>query len=97
MGLLRLLTNRRVVEEDALTPPEALGVYQEFLSDARIRFVEEPEGVEKRWNSLMSNPRAGGSFWTDAYLQRSLRKLPFGWFRSMPVCGGGPTSRLRSW
>ena len=54
--------------EDVLTPPEALNVYQEFLSDARILFVSEPEGLEKRWSGLMTNPRVGGSSWTDAYL-----------------------------
>lgn len=68
MGLLRLLTNRRVMDEDVLMPPDALSVYKEFLSDARSHFSEEPEGVEKRWNALMTNPRVGGSSWTDAYL-----------------------------
>jgi predicted nucleic acid-binding protein len=45
MGLLRLLTNTHVMEEDVLNPAGALKIYQEFLFDLRIRFVQEPLGV----------------------------------------------------
>jgi len=68
VALLRLLTNVRVMEEDVLSPKGALMVYRELICDSRVRLREEPVGVEERWWKLMSNPKVGGSSWTDAYL-----------------------------
>jgi toxin-antitoxin system PIN domain toxin len=68
MGLLRLLTNSRVMEDDVLKPPDAVRAYEEFLSDSRVRFVAEPGGVGKAWFAFMNAPGVGASSWTDAYL-----------------------------
>jgi hypothetical protein len=66
MGLLRLLTNPKVMGEDVLTPGEAIGVYGELLQDARVRYVGQPAEAEGRWFSLMTVPDANGSVWTEA-------------------------------
>jgi toxin-antitoxin system PIN domain toxin len=78
MGLLRLLTNSRVMEDDVLNPANGLRVYDEFLCDPRIRFVPEPSGVAKRWATFMTAPGVGGgSSWTDAYLAAFAIEMEF--------------------
>jgi uncharacterized protein len=68
MGFLRLLTNRKVMGEDALTPAQAVAMYRRLASDERIYFAPEPGGLEEAWISLMNLPAASSSGWTDAYL-----------------------------
>jgi toxin-antitoxin system PIN domain toxin len=68
MGLLRLLTNVRVMEDDVLTPQRAIAVYRELRADERVGFIEEPAEAEEKWLSMMSGPAASGSAWTDAFL-----------------------------
>ncbi len=77
MGLLRLLSNSRVMEEDVLEPTDALRVYAGFLSDSRVRFVPEPSGVDKIWTALMNGPGVGASSWTDSYLAAVAIKMKF--------------------
>jgi hypothetical protein len=68
MGFLRLLTNPRVMAEDALTPSRAWRARVAFYEDSRILFAPEPPGLEPSWRAL-TRPRApGANFWTDAYL-----------------------------
>ena len=54
--------------EDVLNPVEACAVYADFRTDKRVRFVAEPDDVEKSWLLLMKVPAASGNAWTDAYL-----------------------------
>jgi hypothetical protein len=68
MAFLRLLTNRKVMGEDTLSPAEAIAVYRQLLGDERVRFEPEPPNIENVWVSLMSMSAASGSTWTDAYL-----------------------------
>jgi toxin-antitoxin system PIN domain toxin len=68
MGLLRLLTNRKVMGDDTLTPAQAVATYGRLASDERIYFVPEPSGLEEAWISLMNLPAASSTGWTDAYL-----------------------------
>jgi toxin-antitoxin system PIN domain toxin len=68
MGFLRLLSNPRVMAEDALTPARAWRALDGFYRDSRILFATEPPGMEASWRAL-TRPRAqGANFWTDAYL-----------------------------
>jgi uncharacterized protein len=66
MGLLRLLTNTHVMGVDVLRPGEAWRVYEGVMRDSRMRFVDEPSGLEGIWKSLMK--ASGPGAWTDAYL-----------------------------
>jgi toxin-antitoxin system PIN domain toxin len=66
MGLLRLLTNTRVMGVDVLAPSDAWRVYEEMMRDARVRFLAERGGLEAIWKGLTQGPATGA--WTDAYL-----------------------------
>jgi uncharacterized protein len=66
MGLLRLLTNTRVMGVDVLRPGDAWRAYEDVMRDSRTRFVAEPGGLEGVWKSLME--ASGPGAWTDAYL-----------------------------
>ena len=82
MGLLRLLTNRRVMGADVLTQAEAWGVYQRIRQDSRVHFLSEPAGLEQQWRRFSSQPQPATNLWTDAYLLafarlRDLRVVSF--------------------
>jgi uncharacterized protein len=82
MALLRLLTNPKVMGEDALSPIESWAVYADLRTDERVRFIAEPDNIEETWISLMNTLKASGSVWTDAYLvafaqEARLRLLTF--------------------
>jgi hypothetical protein len=69
MGLLRLLTNPRVMAGDALTAARAWDLLEAFYSDSRILFAAEPPGLECAWRAATrQRHRAGPNFWTGAYL-----------------------------
>jgi toxin-antitoxin system PIN domain toxin len=68
MGLLRLLTNSRVLGADALTPARAWNVQDGFYKNSRIVFAAEPRGIETSWRALTATRSSGVNFWTDAYL-----------------------------
>src|SRR5690349_3742270 len=46
LGLLRLLTNPRVMGRDVLGQSRAWGVFDKLFADARVRFITEPEGID---------------------------------------------------
>jgi uncharacterized protein len=68
MGLLRLLTNSRVLSADALTPARAWKVRDDFYKNNRIVFAAEPLGMETSWRAATDRRSSGVNFWTDAYL-----------------------------
>jgi toxin-antitoxin system PIN domain toxin len=68
MGFLRLLSNPRVMAEDALTAARAWRALDGFYEDSRILFAAEPRGLESSWRALTKHRGAGANFWTDAYL-----------------------------
>ena len=67
-GFLRLLTNSRVTGENVLSSRQAWATYDVFYQDPRVRFAEEPDGLEVAWRDATRHPHAGPSLWTDAYL-----------------------------
>jgi len=69
MGVLRLLTNRQVMQRGVLTRAQAWDVYRELERDERTDFLPEPEGLEARWRELTSRPSPSAQLWTDSYLQ----------------------------
>lgn len=72
-GLLRLLTNGRVMGVDVLTPLGAWEVYDRFARDVRVRFVFEPSGMEEAWRQSTKYSQPATNLWTDAYLQAFAR------------------------
>jgi toxin-antitoxin system PIN domain toxin len=67
-GLLRILTNPRVMGENTLGYPQAWKLYDTFYQDSRVRLAPEPEGTEERWRAFTRVVKSGPNFWTDAYL-----------------------------
>jgi len=68
LGLLRLLTNRKVMGPDVLGQAAAWRIYDNTIEDPRVGFLREPANID--WNlrrlTKASTPSAG--IWTDAYL-----------------------------
>ena len=68
MGLLRLLTNARVMGDSALTAGEAWKVRDSIFSDSRARSMTERTGFEENWRRISRGRGVGPNHWTDAYL-----------------------------
>ena len=68
MGFLRLLTNARVMGNEALSQRRAWGIYEDLLRDKRVTFASEPTGVEPVWKHYTQGLFTGTNLWTDAYL-----------------------------
>ena len=68
LGLLRLLTAEAVMGDDVMLQTEAWTVYDRWLEDDRVHFVEEPSGLERRFRALTRQRRAAPKTWADAYL-----------------------------
>ena len=68
LGLLRLLTAEAVMGEDVMHQTQAWAVYDRWLEDDRVRFMEEPADLERRFRSLTRSKQAAPKAWADAYL-----------------------------
>ena len=68
MGLLRLLTNHKVMGSNVLTAPDAWKVYASLCDDDRVQYAEEPPYLEDGWREAAMHLGTGPNFWTDAYL-----------------------------
>jgi uncharacterized protein len=68
MGLLRLLTNRKVMGEAVLSQRGAWGVYDLLYADERVVFALEPNNIEVCFRGFASSPHSVTKGWTDAYL-----------------------------
>ena len=68
MGLLRLLTNPRVLGADVFSPIQAWTAFDRFMADHRISWIEEPVGIDHHWRASTIIEKQGSSWWTDTYL-----------------------------
>ena len=68
MGLLRLLTNSRVMGRAPRTVAQSWETFEQLRADHRLVFATEPEGLEPGWRQLMTQGGVGVGSWTDAYL-----------------------------
>ena len=68
LGFLRLLTAKAVMGEDVLTQREAWAVFDRWLRDDRVGFLEEPHGLDRRFRALTRLASASPQTWADAYL-----------------------------
>jgi len=66
MGLLRLLTNERVMGPDVVSAEKAWRLHDQLLKDPRFFFMSEPEDLAGKWREISS--RKSGPSWTDGYL-----------------------------
>ena len=68
LGLLRLLTNRTVMDRFALNQRDAWKCYEQLRLDDRVVFLDEPPSLEAVWRRLTRSSKPEPSTWTDAYL-----------------------------
>ncbi len=54
--------------DEVLHQPAAWAVYDRWLQDDRVRFVEEPPGLDRRLRALTRRRQATPKVWADAYL-----------------------------
>jgi toxin-antitoxin system PIN domain toxin len=67
-GFLRLASNRAALKEQVVTLRKAWHLYDDMLSDRRVVFAEEPEGIEHQWRAFTQRRTFSPKVWNDAYL-----------------------------
>jgi hypothetical protein len=91
LALLRLLTNASVMGRDVRTMSSAWEIYDECVTDERIAFLAEPEGLDPKLRTLSKGRHTSPKLWADAYLAAfasaaGLRLVTFDRaFRAKPV------------
>jgi toxin-antitoxin system PIN domain toxin len=69
MGFLRLLTNKHVMQEEAVSPDGAWQAYRIMRSDRRVVYLSEPDNFsEDGWEEFTEGQSSSPNRWTDAYL-----------------------------
>src|SRR6187431_3336662 len=68
LGLLRLLTAEAVMADEVMNQPQAWAVYDRWLEDDHVRFLEEPPDLERRFRARTRLRGAATKAWADAYL-----------------------------
>ena len=68
MALLRLVTNPAVMDRDALTRRKAWDLVERLMTDPRVAFVTEPDGLVPIWVSFSKRDDRSHLRWTDDYL-----------------------------
>ena len=68
MAFLRLLTNPAITKEDALPRRRAWEVFDNLVSDPRIRLLAEPQGLDSLWRAFSKRADKSHLLWTDDYL-----------------------------
>ena len=66
LGLLRLLTAEAVMGDEVMHQAEAWAVYDRWLEDDRVSFVEESQGIERRFRARTRLKQAAPKAWADA-------------------------------
>jgi uncharacterized protein len=77
MGLLRLLTNPKVLPLGAHSIRRAWDVSNELLADKRVFFEYEPPELETVWANMMNHAGIGPSSWTDAYIAAFAKRCDY--------------------
>jgi toxin-antitoxin system PIN domain toxin len=68
LGLLRLLSNERVMGPNRMHHQQAWAAVRDVTAQANVSILEEPTGVDERLADLCSRRGSSPSFWSDAYL-----------------------------
>jgi uncharacterized protein len=69
IGLLRLLTTEAVMAADrVLSQLEAWQIYDSWLEDDRVLYVQEPSIIEPAFRALSQQKRPTPKDWADSYL-----------------------------
>ncbi|MGA2424794.1 MAG: TA system VapC family ribonuclease toxin [Terriglobales bacterium] len=68
LSVLRLLTTQAVMGTEVMTQPGAWQIYDRWLDDPRIVFLDEPTGLEQAFRSHSRRRSPAPKEWADAYL-----------------------------
>ncbi len=68
LGLLRLATNARVMQNHPFHPAEAWKIYRDFVALPEVLFIAEPTDIEHPFAAWSEAAHFPVSRWTDAYL-----------------------------
>jgi len=68
LGLVRLLANRSIMGDDALSALAAWDLIGELLEDERLDFIPEPPDLDSVLPGLLNYPVPTGKLVNDAYL-----------------------------
>jgi uncharacterized protein len=68
LGLLRLLTTKAVMGDEAMTQPQAWAAHDRWRQDPRVTFENEPIDIEPRFRSLTRRRQPATRDWADSFL-----------------------------
>ena len=68
LGLLRLLSNERVMGPQRMDHGQAWAVVGDLTAQDNVDVLDEPAGVDPRLAGLCARGGSSPGFWTDAYL-----------------------------
>jgi len=68
MGLLRLLSNRAVMGDDAIDRSQAWRTFDQLWADERILWANEPAELDAVWRAISARDDKSHKLWTDDYL-----------------------------
>ena len=68
MGFLRMVTNPAVAGGEALTRRAAWELFEALMTDPRISFLREPQGLEALWIAFSKRDDTSHKLWTYDFL-----------------------------
>ena len=68
LSLLRLLTTDAVMGSEVMTQSQAWQIYDRWLDDPRVAFLDEPVGLEQAFRSHSRRRTPSPKEWADSYL-----------------------------
>lgn len=68
MSVLRLISNPVIMGEDVITRSEAWRIIDQFWSDNRVLWAEEPDHLEAVFRAISAQNDNSHKLWTDDYL-----------------------------
>ena len=67
-SFLRLVSSKRIFQEDAMSNDLAINVYRQVRLDPRVGWMDEPAGLEDDWFAAACARSPAPKRWMDAYL-----------------------------
>ncbi len=68
LGLLRLLSSKRVIGRQRLDHAHAWAAFKKVAAQASVSVLDEPTGINEILVDLCTHERSSPGFWSDAYL-----------------------------
>jgi toxin-antitoxin system PIN domain toxin len=77
-GFFRLISDKRIFGDDALTLRDSWNAFDQFNSDFRVgTFAHEPPSIEMAWRKYTGRNSFSPKFWNDAYLAAFVKQANF--------------------